>query len=142
MVATHAAGVFVPAVPLWLDIVVTILAFAAALTFTAWYPEHARKKGARKLQEQVLEASVRLLGQEHPDTQMAMLSLAEMLYAEGDLAGARKLQEQVLEASVRLLGQEHPDTLKAMNSLALTLYAQGDLAGACQLQALSSGPAD
>jgi uncharacterized membrane protein len=44
MVATHAAVVFVPAVPWWLDIVVTIFALVAALRFTAWYPEHARKK--------------------------------------------------------------------------------------------------
>ena len=44
MVATHAAVVFVPAVPMWLDIVVTIFALAAALRFTAWFPEHARKK--------------------------------------------------------------------------------------------------
>src|SRR5208283_1449391 len=46
MVATHAAVVFVPAVPLWVDIVVTIAALAAAFRFTAWYPGHARKKAA------------------------------------------------------------------------------------------------
>ena len=46
MVATHAAVVFVPAVPFWVDIVVTVGALAAAFRFTAWYPGHARKKAA------------------------------------------------------------------------------------------------
>jgi len=46
MVATHAAVVFVPAVPFWVDIVVTVAALAAAFRFTAWYPGHARKKAA------------------------------------------------------------------------------------------------
>jgi hypothetical protein len=46
MVATHAAVVFVPAVPVWADIVVTVAALAAAFRFTAWYPGHARKKAA------------------------------------------------------------------------------------------------
>ena len=44
MVTIHAVVVFLPAVPWWLDIVVTILALAAPLRFTSWYPEHARKR--------------------------------------------------------------------------------------------------
>jgi hypothetical protein len=44
LVVAHAAVIFGPQVPWWLDIVVTIFALAAALTFTAWYPEYARKK--------------------------------------------------------------------------------------------------
>jgi Flp pilus assembly protein TadD len=61
---------------------------------------------ARKLQEQVLEARRRVLGQEHPNTLTAMNNLAGMLWAQGDHAAARKLQEQVLEARRRVLGQE------------------------------------
>jgi hypothetical protein len=61
--------------------------------------------GARKLEEQVLEARERLLGKEHPDTLMAMNNLAVTLYAQGELAGARKLQKQVLEGRRRLLGK-------------------------------------
>ncbi len=48
--------------------------------------------GARKLQEQVLEARARLLGKEHPNTLTSMNNLAQTLYAQGDLAGARKLR--------------------------------------------------
>jgi hypothetical protein len=62
--------------------------------------------GARKLQEQVLEAMARLMGKEHPDTLTSMNNLALTLYAQRDLAGARKLQEQVLEAKARLLGKK------------------------------------
>ena len=41
--------VFVPAVPWWLDIVATISALVAAIRFTTWYPEHARKKAEAAL---------------------------------------------------------------------------------------------
>jgi hypothetical protein len=44
LVVAHAAVVFVPAVPWWLDIAATIFVLAAAVRFTARYPEHARKK--------------------------------------------------------------------------------------------------
>ena len=37
--------------------------------------------GARKLEERALEAMVRLLGQEHPDTLTAMNNLAQTLKA-------------------------------------------------------------
>jgi cytochrome c-type biogenesis protein CcmH/NrfG len=53
---------------------------------------------ARKLQEQVLEATARLLGQDHPDTRTLMNNLAQTLKMQGDLAGARKIREQMLEA--------------------------------------------
>jgi tetratricopeptide (TPR) repeat protein len=90
--------------------------------------------GARGLQEQVLEVSHRLLGEEHPDTLRAMGNLAGTLKAQGDLAGARGLEEQVLEVRRRLLGEVHPDTLTAMNNLAQTLKALGDHLGARGLE--------
>ena len=60
--------------------------------------------GARKLQEQVLEARARLLGKEHPNTLTSMLNLAQMLQAEGDLAGAERLYRLALESRKRMLG--------------------------------------
>jgi bacterioferritin-associated ferredoxin len=60
----------------------------------------------RKLEEQVLEARRRVLGEEHPDTLTAMNNLAQTLGAQGDHGAGRKLQEQVLEARRRVLGQE------------------------------------
>ena len=44
LVAAHAAVIFVPVVPWWLDIVLTISVLAAALRFTALYPKYASKK--------------------------------------------------------------------------------------------------
>ena len=96
--------------------------------------EQGSYQSARKLEEQVLEARRRVLGQEHPNTLTAMNNLAQTLGAQGDHAAARKLEEQVLEARRRVLGQEHPDTLTAMNNLAQTLGAQGDHAAARKLQ--------
>src|ERR1700675_2885962 len=66
--------------------------------------------GARKLQEQVLEAMTRLLGKEHPNTVTSMLNLAQMLQAEGDLAWAERLYRLALEGRKRAWG-DHPDTL-------------------------------
>ncbi len=59
---------------------------------------------ARRIQEQVVEASRRLLGEEHPDTLTAMSGLADNVISAGDLAGARNLEEQVVETRRRLLG--------------------------------------
>jgi tetratricopeptide (TPR) repeat protein len=89
---------------------------------------------ARRLQEGVLAAKARLLGEEHPDTLSSMNNLASTLRAQGDYAGARRLQERVLEARTRMQGQEHQDTLATMNNLAVTLWAQGDLAGARRIE--------
>jgi tetratricopeptide (TPR) repeat protein len=89
---------------------------------------------ARRLQEGVLAAKARLLGEEHPATIESMGDLASTLRAQGDLAGARRLGERVLDVMTRVLGEEHQDTLAAMNNLAVTLRAQGDFAGARRLQ--------
>ena len=107
---------------------------AMAATWDKRDSEGADCASARKLQEEVLESHRHLLGEEHPDTLMAMSNVAVTLRAQGDLAGARKLNEQVLSIRRRLLGEEHPDTLTAMAGLAATLYKQGDLAGARELQ--------
>jgi hypothetical protein len=77
--------------------------------------------GAKKLEEQVLEQSTRILGPDHPDTLTSMGNLALTLWNMGDHAGAKKLQEQVLEQKTRILGPDHPAiTLSAWN-LFLTL---------------------
>ena len=65
---------------------------------------------SRRLQEQVLADSERLLGNEHPDTITARTSLASTLLNLGDHRRARRLQAQLLADSERLLGSEHPDT--------------------------------
>jgi hypothetical protein len=51
-------------------------------------------EGARLLQEEVLAACVRLLGEEHRDTLTSKANLAETLQAQGDLDGSRRLREE------------------------------------------------
>jgi len=89
---------------------------------------------AGRLQERVLDAFRRVLGDEHPDTLTSMNNLAGTLGEQGDLASARALLEQVLAALRRVLGDEDPDTLTSISNLAATVYLQGDLAGARTLQ--------
>jgi tetratricopeptide (TPR) repeat protein len=88
--------------------------------------ERADYAPARRLEEEVLRASISLLGQEHPYTLRAMNTIAEILRGQGDLVGTRKLQEQLMTARRRLFGEDHPDTLTAINNFAATLTAQGD----------------
>jgi len=43
MVAADAAAEYVPAIPLWVDVAVTIAAFAGAVAFTVQYPKAVRR---------------------------------------------------------------------------------------------------
>jgi hypothetical protein len=85
---------------------------------------------AQTLLQRVTETRERLLGPEHPDTLMTMNKLAEMLWAQGELASAKALQERVVETSRRVLGDEDADTLANMSNLAEILEAQGNLSEA------------
>ena len=44
MVAADAAAEYVEAIPLWIDIAATIIAFVAAVWFTRWYPAVVRRR--------------------------------------------------------------------------------------------------
>lgn len=44
MTAADAAAEYVEAIPLWIDIAVSIAAFAAAIWFTRWYPALVRRR--------------------------------------------------------------------------------------------------
>ena len=44
MVLADVAMIYVPALPLWVGIAVTIAAIVGAIRFTQWYPEHMRAK--------------------------------------------------------------------------------------------------
>jgi hypothetical protein len=67
------------------------------------YRNQGRWAEAVKLQEDVLVASTRPLGKEHPDTLLAMENLAITYRRQGRLESAAKLEEKVLEAKNRLL---------------------------------------
>jgi Tfp pilus assembly protein PilF len=59
--------------------------------------------GARSLFERALAIDMKVLGPEDPDTATALLGLAHVLQAQGDLAGARPLFERALAIVEKLL---------------------------------------
>jgi cob(I)alamin adenosyltransferase len=65
----------------------------------------------RAMQERVLEARLRVLGEGHPDTLVSMSNLAATSVAQGDLAGALELVRRTLEKRRRYLGETHPSTM-------------------------------
>jgi tetratricopeptide (TPR) repeat protein len=103
----------------------------------SWVGRYEYERGAfvsaRAYFERAVEATQRLLGDDHPDTLTARNNLAGTLCAQGELDAAQKLQKTVLEARRRVLGGDHPHTLTVKNNLAGTLYAQGKLIAAREL---------
>ena len=73
--------------------------------------------GARRLQEAVLEAMKRLLGDEHPGTLTSMSNLAITLWRQGEAAAARHLQQAATAGRSHVLGAAHPDTVAALETL-------------------------
>mmetsp|Transcript_67514 Transcript_67514/g.119835 ORF Transcript_67514/g.119835 Transcript_67514/m.119835 type:complete len:465 (+) Transcript_67514:92-1486(+) len=86
-------------------------------------------KGTEELKREVLDARLRTLGPDHPETLSAKRNLAKTLQRLGDLKEAEALQQQVVEAQMRTLGPEDPHTISAKRDLAETLKASGDLKG-------------
>ena len=43
-VAADGAAEYVPAIPTWLDVLVSIAAFGGAVWFSRWYPEAVRRR--------------------------------------------------------------------------------------------------
>jgi hypothetical protein len=79
---------------------------------------------ARRVQEQMVAARLRISGAEHPATLTAQGSLAVILADMGELGEARRVQEQVVGVMTRVLGAEHPTTLTAQRSLTALSAAQ------------------
>ena len=59
------------------------------------------------MEKQVLEATKRILGSEHPDTIRALGNLASTYGSLGRYIEAEELKKQVLDARNRILGAEH-----------------------------------
>jgi tetratricopeptide (TPR) repeat protein len=93
-----------------------------------------RLNHALELRENMLEASQRILGHEHPHTLTTMNTLALSYWDLGRTKEAAELQEKVLEASQRILGHEHPDTLTTMNNRALLYRDLGRTKEVAELQ--------
>jgi intracellular septation protein A len=46
MTLADLAAIYVPAIPIWVDVVATLVALVAAIRFTSWYPEQVRRQVA------------------------------------------------------------------------------------------------
>ena len=72
------------------------------------YRDQGRWKEAEALEEQVMEAAKRELGEEHPGTLTCMTNFASTYLDQGRRKEAEELEVQVIETRKRVLGQEHP----------------------------------
>jgi hypothetical protein len=60
-----------------------------------------------------METSLRVLGEEHPDTLTSMNSLAFTWKGQGRGVDALKLMEKCVQMQTRILGVDHPHTLSS-----------------------------
>jgi serine/threonine protein kinase/tetratricopeptide (TPR) repeat protein len=74
-----------------------------------------------------LQIRRRLLGNDHPDTLMAMNNMAYVLEERGKLDEAEPLYREALEGRRRVLGDDHRDTTMSINNLAELLMTRGML---------------
>ena len=97
------------------------------------YESAGRLEKAITLYEQVLPDSIRVLGEDHPNTLASRNNLAYAYESAGRLEEAITLYEQVLADRIRVLGEDHPDTLTSRNNLAGAYRAVGRLTEAIAL---------
>jgi len=90
---------------------------------------------ARDLNEAVLAAQTRLLGEEHPHTLMTAGSLAADLRAIGHYRQALAMDEKTYPAWTASYGEDHPRTLLAANNLSVSLQLTGAFAAAMRVNA-------
>ncbi|KAF2818578.1 TPR-like protein [Ophiobolus disseminans] len=84
-----------------------------------------RWRDAEEREVQMLEARMRVLGDEHPSTLASMNKLALTYSSQGWWKKAEEVEVQVVETTKRVLGNEHPNTLTSMGNLASTYSSQG-----------------
>ena len=96
--------------------------------------EQGYSNEAEKLEIQVLNARKKILGEDHPETILAMENLASTYSNLGKYTEAEKAQIQVLDAKNKIVGEEHPDTLIAMGGLASIYSHQGKYTKAEELE--------
>jgi hypothetical protein len=78
----------------------------------------------------LLDASRRVLGEDHPDTLTSRSTLAVMLIGLGQLEEAETESRAVLERLHRVLGEEHPVTRASRRSLASAFREVGQVSDA------------
>jgi serine/threonine protein kinase/tetratricopeptide (TPR) repeat protein len=87
-------------------------------------------EAAVPLQESALTTRRRVLGEEHPDTVLAISNMSVLLRELGRLDDAEPYHREALEKSRRILGDDHPETIIAISNMGSLLRAKGALAEA------------
>ncbi|KAJ7817142.1 P-loop containing nucleoside triphosphate hydrolase protein [Mycena leptocephala] len=95
-----------------------------------WYEE------AKGLYLAQLAKQKQVLGEDHPDTLLAMGNLASTYHSLGEFHKAEELEVVVLAKRKQVLGDDHPDTLLAMGNLASTYWHLGKLQQAEELEVI------
>jgi tetratricopeptide (TPR) repeat protein len=85
------------------------------------------------LRQQVLDAQLRILGPDHPETLTVRNDLAIALSGMGEYARAAELHRHTFQDRLRVLGPGHRDTLWSRSGLSSALYAMGEYAQAVDL---------
>jgi hypothetical protein len=81
------------------------------------YRDQGRWQEAEELFVQVMETSLRVLGQEHPNTLTSMNNIAITWKGYGRYAEALELMEECVLLQTRILGADHPHTLSSLRTL-------------------------
>jgi hypothetical protein len=76
-----------------------------------------RYEGAEELRVQVMQASKRVLTDEHPHTLTSMHILAFMLQSQARHEEALALMERCFQLREQVLGEQHPNTQLSLNML-------------------------
>ena len=74
-----------------------------------------------------------ILGENHPDTLIALHNLATFYSYLGDYSSALKMRRVAYYANKEILGENHPETLNALNNLACSYSDLGDYNKALEL---------
>ena len=103
------------------------LSWMGSLAHTLW--AQGDLAGARSLEEQVLAAHRRVLGEGRPDPLNSMNNLAVTLWHLGEREEAIELMTRAARRRAATLGAEHPDAKSSAESLANMLIAPRNLQG-------------
>ncbi|KAJ7921631.1 hypothetical protein B0H13DRAFT_2267779 [Mycena leptocephala] len=98
------------------------------------YNQAGKYTEAKDLRKAVLDKQQQLLGDDHPDTLVAMGNLAATYQQLKEFTKAEELEVVVLEKRKQLLGDDHPDTLLAMGNLATTYWQLKEFTKAEELE--------
>src|SRR5262249_47928910 len=76
--------------------------------------------------DKALKVNTKVLGPEHPETQISMKDLGVAHFNNKDFAAAIATHTKVLEIRERLLGPDHPHTILSVSAMAATYQAANE----------------